>query len=293
MKREVQMRKYVMGICDLMLGAILTILAISLGVSVKKGLWPHIVFLIGTSIFFDAVHYIATGQSLMHELWSKKKSFFTFVAEGFTIEAILDFFGIFLFLTWTYPTFERQHGFLLYLIFAPLGLLFLYESYTACLVLLRKGLRLKEKYDITKKQKGQYGNIIGSIGIILFIFSFLLLYYSSLNPWYVHYIIGFGCFGILEYIAWRREQETFLTHIMRLDMVPLVLVFFLSFTLGYGWEAMNAQMGSWVYTNLPAHASILTGGVPLIAVLQWPFLYILFLSFYSAVFRPRKAPCFW
>jgi hypothetical protein len=80
---------------------------------------------------------------------------------------------------------------------------------------------------------------------------------------------------------------------LRHDFVPFISIFFLTSTIAWGWEALNTQLGSWVYINLPTNTPILAGGVPFIALIQWPFLYILFLSLYRSVFLPRKEPCLW
>lgn len=277
----------------LIIGTISALISVSLGVSIPSGLWPHAFFLLGTSIFFDSVHYLTTGQSLFSRIWRKKSFFLVPFTAGFVVEAMLDLVGIYLFATWSYPMFERLHYLPLYIILAPLGLLFLYESYTALTALLRKGFGTKASFDLPIKEKRNWARLVGLIGLALLLSSFLIFWSVPLNPWYIQFFVGFGFVGILEYLGWRRGEETLLTHILRRDPIPLVSIFFLSFTLAWGWEAMNARMGSWLYLNLPKDAIILTGGVPLLALLQWPFLYILFISFYRAVFASRKEPCPW
>ncbi|MEK6962909.1 MAG: hypothetical protein AABX70_00675 [Nanoarchaeota archaeon] len=282
------------GWFGLITGILITLVAIERGVSVYQGLWPHIFFLVGTSLFFDAIHYLVCGESLLHRIWKHKHLFLVPFMAGLSIELLLDVAGVFLFLTWIYPMFNREGGLFLYVIFAPLGLLFLYESYTAVTALVRKGFHSSSKLNFEVSQNRRILNLMGFFSVLLFLFSMTLMVWSDLNRWYIHYFVGFGVWSLLEYIGLKRGQETLVTHILRKDFIPLLVIFFLSFTLAYGWEVMNVSMGgSWIYTNLPEGAIILSGGVPLIALLQWPFLYIMFLSFYRSIFLSREEPCFW
>lgn len=274
--------------------AVLTIIAVIQGFRIIiNDLWPHLFFLLGAILLFDVISYAINGDSLLRRIIKNWPLFVYLWLGGFFIEVFMDSLGIGVFKSWEYPIFKQGGGLWLYFAGAPIGLFFLYESYAGTSALLRK-LSLTKQCSAESPFKSNYMQLVGIIGLLLFISSFIFAFAQLFNPWYIHFFAGFGFLGILEFSAWKLGRETLLSHLVKGDMIPLFSMFLLSFTIAWIWEVMNIKLGGdWVYVNLPVGTPMLTGGVPLIAIIQWLFLYSLFILFYTTFFSSRDEPCPW
>lgn len=248
---------------------------------------PHLIFEIGYWLFFDSMDYHLSGNSMLHMIKKNKKLLFYLILMGAMIGAFFDLFGVILSNVWKYPeVIDILSGISLYVAWGVF-LLMIYSSYMVFLAIVKKEFGIFGKKLVKKSTEKKIYSFMGIASILLltiptfskFIFGFpSYTYLFGLN------LIGFWM--ILEYIEYKRHEKSLLKDILEGYWNPLLAIVIGSLITSIVWENMNLGVNAWVYQNLPlGHISIL--GIPLAIILGWPALYIIYLSFYRAIFKGR------
>lgn len=89
---------------------------------------------------------------------------------------------------------------------------------------------------------------------------------------------------IFEYLEYKRKEDTFLIHLLEGDYLPFFAIIISSLFTSIVMEIFNLPIKIWIYTNVP-YENILFLGVPLSALLVWPFQYLVFISLYHFIYK--------
>ncbi|MDI6721816.1 MAG: hypothetical protein QMD85_05460 [Candidatus Aenigmarchaeota archaeon] len=244
-------------------------------------------FTVGFWLFFDAIDYQMNKTSILHKIMKRHWMLLWLLLAGIFIGYTFEFFGRELAGLWIItdnPNYFELFPGILFGYGVPI--LMYYSFYRVILSLIGRrnfGIKLAGR----KSEKGIMGNV--SIAGAIFTIIPLLLFpaLGALDPVMRGFMFGFTLLGmwfLLEHIEYRRHEKTLLMDILEGRWVqPLALAAGAVIT-GLLWEASNALNPSWTYTNLP-FADVQIAGVPLAVLIGWIPLYIVYLSFYRAVFR--------
>lgn len=221
---------------------------------------------------------------------------------GFIFAFLIELFGNWIWKMWYYPPFSIDT----YLIAMPfiiaIYFYFLLQGYLSARALLmpfRKKIKNRKSEEIWLVWAGRFGGF----GIIVGIMQALsMVHYQDIhffNSYGVQkfnltnvIIVSFSVFFILEYLEYRQKEDTFLSHILHGDWVPLASVMVASISTSLSMEAMNIPMKIWAYTNWPGPHIQALDGLPPAIFLVWPVQYIIMIAFYR-VFYKRETVGIW
>lgn len=248
---------------------------------------PHLIFEIGYWLFFDSIDYHLSGTSMLHMIKKNKKLLFYIILIGAIIGAFFDLFGVVIADVWKYPeVIDILSGISLYVAWGVF-LLMIYSSYRVFLAIVKKEFGIFGKKLAKKSTEKKIYSFMGIAGILLLIIPVFLKFIFGF-PSYT-YLFGLNLTGfwfILEYIEYKRHEKSLVKDILEGYWDPIVAIVIGSLITSLVWENMNLGVNAWVYQNLPL-GSITIFGIPLAIILGWPALYVIYLSFYRAIFKGR------
>lgn len=241
-------------------------------------------YAIGIWLFFDAWDFKLNKKSLIHS--GIKYVFFTLILGAF-LGVIIELYREYTSNVWVYVNpIDFLNGPLLF-IFWGVCLPMFYESYVVFSTLLNKYFKFK----IKKFSKNLRKNIFSILGIIGILFLLIPIIFYKLNSGHFFTLMIFGLWFVSEYILYKFNKKTLLDFIFVGDYRPWVSLIVSSLLVGVLWEIRNVltgQKAAWIYIKTLPFLNYQIFGVPLLIILGWPFLYIIFLSFYKIFFRKDK-----
>lgn len=204
---------------------------------------------------------------------------------------IFDLPAIYLFKIWTYQISIPNpfSDFVLYAVQA-LGwgafLIVFYDSYTLVHLAIDKnfhhfGFSYRNKHGLDT-----FFSFLGVLGICLFFLSFMMVFVDLTHGIWAAMVCAFGTWFILENIEFKKTGKTLLLSIWSGHLAPIASIFIGAIVLGLIFEYFNiiSPKQHWVYYGLPFQ-NITLLGVPLFLLLSWGWMYIIFLSCYSIMYR--------
>ncbi|MBC7345764.1 MAG: hypothetical protein H5U03_10160, partial [Clostridia bacterium] len=123
---------------------------------------------------------------------------------------------------------------------------------------------------------------IGVGSVLVAIPLFLRMYYPKVLGWPI--LLSFSGFWLIaEGICARRGRRGLIALWLEGRWWPAVSILPPALFFVILWEGLNGLMGSWVYQNI-FWLEPKVWNVPVVAIFGYIFWYILFLSFYEAIF---------
>ena len=170
-------------------------------------------------------------------------------------------------------------------------ILMYYSIYRVILTLLSKKFGTLGVKLTSHKKEGMIFKALGVIGIVLFLVPlFISTFYAFENPILRGLLFSFTLIGmwfILEFIEYSRHERSLLKDIFHGFWNPVLALVIGAVATGFVWEFLNLLKPSWIYKNYPLGEYALFG-VPVVILLGWILLFVVYLSFYRAVFRGRE-----
>jgi hypothetical protein len=270
-----------------LIGLAMIIASYFLGIGFGHIPFLHMSFEIGYWLFFDSVAYHLSGTSLLHRIWKRKRLLFYLIFAGALLGAAFDFYGILITGMWEYPVVTDVPGIASLYVAWGITVLMYYSSYRVFSIIIKKEFGEFGKKLLSKPQEKTVFSWIGIAGSVLLIIPVIAYLFPGNYPNPALFASSlFGLWFLAEYVEYRRHERSLLKDILEGKWVPLAAVIAGSVICGLVWELLNVHTGSWLYKNIPfADFQIL--GIPIIIIIGWPALYVIFLSFYRAVFRGR------
>tara|TARA_Y100000310_G_scaffold311958_2_gene358770 strand:+ start:238 stop:1011 length:774 start_codon:yes stop_codon:yes gene_type:complete len=245
-------------------------------------------FELGYWLFFDAIEMSLYGTSILQKIKNKWRLGLYLLFAGALIGLVLDFFGVYISKVWQYPVINTPFELLMLYIDWGLVILMVYSSYRVFLYLAKElvgrvGIKLASK----RVEKRIYP-VLGIISVILLIVPFVFQLFFSTESISIISIgaVFLGLWFLAEYVEYQRMERSLLKDILDGYWTPLIAIVAGSVVLGLVWETMNLPVKAWIYTNIPlSNVQIL--GVPLLIIIGWPALFVIYLSSYRALFKGR------
>lgn len=205
------------------------------------------------------------------------------------IGIVFDFFGAYLSGLWTYPDFSAFF-YLKGIIFGyGFPMLMYYSAYSVVLHMLKYEFSSFGKKIAGAKGERRFFSLVTYLGIAATAVPLAFIPYS-LAQVPRGLLFGFtllGCWFILEGVEYRQYKRSLLKDMFEGYWNPLVAIIITAFITGLSWEFLNTVDYSWRYTNLPL-SGVQIAGVPVAVIAGWVPLFVVYLSFYRAVFRKEK-----
>lgn len=270
-------------------GVLLVILSfLSWFISVPKPLGllvVNVVFMVGYSLLLDSGIYLLQGHSLLHHP-KRHIQILTHVLLLTLVGGVLfDIYGLWIAKIWVYP--EVSTSLLLfYWPFWGLVGLIVYLNYILFKIILRRQLGYRKKKEIVRSREKLLFNFFGlvgasglSAGTVI-----LLLRWQTPVPIWLLFSIGISAWFLFEFIEYERHETSLIKDILQGDWIPILAILGGSAVTSLIWEILNLPLQNWQYINWP-YPNLNIADIPLMVFLTWPFIYILFLSFYRAVYK--------
>jgi hypothetical protein len=146
--------------------------------------------------------------------------------------------------------------------------------------------KLKFKHDFKKKEKAIF-YYLGLLGIIFIIIPIPLVMFLDLLPLVRSLLFGLPLLGlwfILEYVEHSQHKRSLLMDLLEFREGKLIAIVITSLLLGLLIEGLNNIAPAWSYKNIP-FASVGIFGIPIIILLGWIPLIVIFLSFYRVFIK--------
>ncbi|MFH1461192.1 MAG: hypothetical protein ABIF84_02115 [Patescibacteria group bacterium] len=261
----------------------------------------HAVFDMGIIMVCESMTLKLRKKSLVGTLLKNRKNLISFVAistlGGIILESVANWSGK----LWIYPNF----GPIFYLfLFIPIFIVYwlaIVESYLAVKAVI--DYKRKGKEIITKPyrfEKRIY-NVVGFVGLLLFVLSLLIIYFSYLGqsakfigPEDITFVsdnfrisfsmvitLSFAIWFILEFIEHKRKKNSLIKDIVHDYFSPILSIFLGASALAFLMETQNLAFPWWLYVNWP-YQSLQVFGLPILIFLCWPLHYVIFLSLFRA-----------
>jgi hypothetical protein len=251
-------------------------------------------FTTGMWLLFDSMDFWVNGSSLLHRAKNRSSTLLLLILIGVFIGLCFDLFGGVLSGLWTGYFPQSLAGAPKYLVSVFFGygvpILLYYSCYRVILSVIRKGFgSMKTGKIASRKGERKVLKWLAAVGPIMIAVPVILFPFSG--EWHAVYrglMFAFTLIGmwfILEHIEYRRHEKSLLLDMMGGYWAPFVALVLGAFFIGFVWEFLNVLRPAWTYTNLPIQLSI--AGVPVYVLLGWIPLFIVYLSFYRAVFKGR------
>jgi len=270
-----------------LIGLVMIIFSYFLGVGFERIPFLHLSFEIGYWLFFDSIAFHLSGSSLLHRIWMRKRLLFYLIFVGALAGAAFDFYGVLLTRVWEYPVVTDIFGFVNLYVAWGVVLLMYYSSYRVFSIIIRKEFGEFGKKLISKPHEKLVFSWVGILGSLLLIIPIVAYLFPANYPNLILFASSlFGLWFISEYVEYKRHERSLLKDILEGYWNPLVAIIVGSVVCSLVWEFLNIKTGSWLYKNLP-FMNLEVLGIPVLVVVGWPALYVIFLSFYRAFFKGR------
>ncbi len=175
--------------------------------------------------------------------------------------------------------FSTGIGFYILLLPAVYSIYHVFNHLFSKIKLGKKGISYKEERIIF-----HYLGLVGIILILIPLPIILLLNPDSLVRGLLFALPLAGLWFLLEFVEHTQHKRSLLLDILKLKEGRLVSIFITSLVLGLIIEGMNLLIPAWSYKNIPfSHIAIF--GIPLIVLLGWMPLIVIFLSFYRVFIK--------
>ncbi|MBW2993632.1 hypothetical protein KY317_03605 [Candidatus Woesearchaeota archaeon] len=249
---------------------------------------PNLVFEIGYWLFFDALEFRLSGKSILHMVKQRKKFIFYAILIGALAGAVFDIFGVIISKQWSYPVvINFSEGVRLYLAWG-IFLLMIYSSYRVFYILIKKLIGEFGKKLIKKSKERIMFKILGILGILIIIIPIIInLLFAFPKDVYVFGASIMGVWFVLEYVQYHHSKKTLIKDVVEGNWIPVFAIIIGALVTAIVWESMNLSVKAWTYKNFP-FADIKILGIPIVIIIGWPALYIIFLSFFRALIKDRK-----
>lgn len=270
-----------------LIGLVMIIFSYFLGVGFGDIPFLHLSFEIGYWLFFDSIAYHLSGTSLLHRIWKRKRLLFYLIFLGALVGGAFDFYGVLLTRVWEYPVVTDIFGYVNLYVAWGFVLLMYYSSYRVFSIIIRKEFgRFGEKL-VSKPNEKTVFSWVGILGSLLLIIPIVAYLFPANYPNVLLFALSIlGLWFISEYVEYQRHERSLLKDILEGYWNPVAAIIAGSVICSLVWEYLNIQTGSWMYKNLPLMSWEILG-VPVLVIIGWPALYVIFLSFYRAVFKGR------
>lgn len=246
--------------------------------------------LLGLIKFLGAILHTLTGKTPFNHIRTALFVLFLGAIIGFIF---FDLPGIYLFQIWTYDiSREVPNPFSNFILYAleTLGwgafLMVFYDSYQ----LIHLGLDRKfHKFGLSHHHKSvsqKTFSIIGLLGIFLLLYSITLSLVGFRQSWWPPSLAALALWFMLENIEYKQNGKTFLASISQGHLMPLISILIGSLGTGFIFEYFNiiSPTQHWIYFGLPFENTAIAG-VPIFLLLSWAWMYIIFLSIYSIIYK--------
>lgn len=251
-------------------------------------------FTTGYWLLFDSIDYKLNGTSILHKLRRHHTKFFYLILVGVFIGLVFDFFGAYISDLWEYPI-KVDENVLIYskaIVFGyGIPIMMYYSIYRVLLHLIRKKLGLFGIKLASHRKERRIFRLLGVSGIVMLLVPLLISTFVNLeNPILRGLLFSFtlvGLWFILESIEYHEHERSLLKDIFHGYWNPLMALTIGAVATGFVWEFLNLLKPSWTYKNYPL-AEFSLFGVPVAILAGWILLFIVYLSFYRAVFRGRE-----
>ena len=251
-------------------------------------------FTTGYWLLFDSIDYKLNKTSILHKIQRKHKKFFYLLLIGIAIGLIFDFFGAYIANLWEYPI-KINEQIILYakgvLFGYGIPILMYYSIYRVILTLLTKKLGTFGIKLTTHKKEAKIFKLLGILGIIMFLIPiFAITFFPFENPIIRGLLFSFTLIGlwlILEFIEYFERERSLLKDIFHGYWNPILTIIIGAVLTGFVWEFLNLLRPVWTYKNYPL-SELNIFGVPIVILIGWIFLFIVYLSFYRAIFKGRE-----
>jgi len=259
------------------------------GFSLNPSLYhPNLFFEIGFWLFLDGVDFMLNGDSFLHKFKRRFGRLSLAIFLGAVIGAVFDLFGVIISKTWQYPVVTNIAK-----------VIELYVAWGVCLPMFYSGYRVvkhfiwKSKINLRIKLKNKKSllSMLGIAGFILCLLSAILGFAFNLKGILVFALGILGMWFICEYVSFIEKRKNFLIDLVEGNPKPIIIAAIAGILTGIVWEFGNLSALAWKYTNI-AFSDIKILGIPIMIILGWPALYVLFLSFYRAVFKSKGRELF-
>lgn len=254
---------------------------------------------IGIWLFLDAIDFKLNNTSILNSI---KKVHFLIVyilIGAFLISLVSELFGHFLYKLWGdifYLNFKTA-SISRILIFMRAMIIGYGGPFLMTLSLYRiiSHFIKKEHPIITinsnlKKIEKNIFPILGVIGLFFLIFPFFISYFSTNLPEIYRIVLfGLSLLGIwflLEYTEYTKHKSSLLKDIMEFKGKYIISIIITSFVVSLIVECFNLLKPAWKYKNIPL-SNIKLLGIPIIIIIGWIPLVIIFLSFYRALIKSK------
>lgn len=254
---------------------------------------------IGIWLFFDSIDFKLNKTSLLHKIKSKNKIILYIIFIGILTGLFVEFFGAFVSNLWWEPHYPDLSGMplieavfiSLYKIFRAISvtyLILLPEIYSVYRVLNHFFEKIKLKGEIIKsRDEKNIFHYLGFTGLIFIIIPLPLVVFLDLSSLIRGFLFAFPLLGLwflLEYIEHSQHKRSLLLDLLKLKEGKLIAIFLTSILIGLLVEKMNLFAPAWSYKNLP-FSEFTFLGIPIVVLLGWIPLIIIFLSFYRVFIK--------
>lgn len=248
----------------------------------------------GLWLFFDAVDFKLNKTSLLHKIRRRSKILIYVISIGVITGVFVEYFGAFVSDLWWEPFYTyiaTKPAWQAILIFFSTAIAIAYVMLFPVVYSVYRVLNhfLKENKAVSAADKNLNG-IFMQLGIIGFIFIIIplpaVMFFSmpSLVRGLLFVFPLFGLWFLLEYVEYTQHKRSLMMDLMGHRKKELVAISLTSVLIGLMVEGLNLLAPAWNYKNFPfGHVQIF--GVPVIILVGWIPLIIIFLSFYRVFFK--------
>ncbi|MBI1978577.1 MAG: hypothetical protein HYS62_00780 [Candidatus Aenigmarchaeota archaeon] len=245
----------------------------------------NFLFALGYWLFFDAIDYSLSGTSILNKIKNNKILLFYLIISGALLGLVLDFYAILISKVWVYPTVTNLWSVIELYINWGLVLLIVYSSYRVWHYIIRKMFGMFGMELVGKSKEHIAFSLIGYTGILFLIIPFFLsLFYNVTSSVFSFGFAILGLWFISEFVEYTRKERSLIKDVIEGHWTPIISIIIGSIVTGITWELLNLPVKAWIYTNIP-FSNLTLFGIPITIILGWPFLFVVYLSFYRAIFK--------
>lgn len=254
----------------------------------------NLLLMLGLWLFFDAVDFKLNKTSLLHKIKSEHKIVMYIIIIGVLTGLFTEFFGAFVSNLWWEPFYSylsEKPIYLAVLIFFSTAIGISYVMlfpaiYSIYHVFNHFFEKTKSSGRLIENEESVF-NHLGLAGLLSIIIPLPLVMLMDLAAPVRGLLFVFPLLGLwflLESIEHSQHKRSLMKDLLEFKGGKLIAVFLTSIFLGILIEKLNLFSTGWTYKNFP-FGSFEIFGIPLIILLGWIPLIIIFLSFYRVFIK--------
>lgn len=177
---------------------------------------------------------------------------------------------------WSYPEYVPFKSIATIIAWGFLSMM-CFESYLAVMNIFKSWKAKRTPRTFAKKFYDAIG-IIGALGLVYFTVR-VYMFFGKGGLFWDCVVAGLSVWFIMEYAEYRMHERSLLLDTISGYWKPILVLLIVTYLTAFVWETMNIPVHAWVYTNIP-YSNIRLFGLPVLVYAVWPFVYILYISFF-------------